>query len=185
MALSQQLLNQTKIAVQQGGVIAYPTEGVFGLGCDPFNEAAVHKLLALKQRPLEKGLIIVAATWQQVADLCAAVPSQRLQAVLTTWPGAITWLFPASDCVPRWISGGSSSIALRISAHPIVQALTQELGPLVSTSANISNAEAALTAMQVKEIFTDNIDVVIEAEVGGLHKATPILDALTGEIIRD
>src|SRR5690606_21294007 len=127
--------------LQAGGVIAYPTEAVWGLGCDPGNEAAVLKLLALKQRPVEKGMILVAAEPAQLAGWVElqALAEERRQAVLDSWPGASTWIVPAGERAPRWITGQHSGIAVRVSAHPLVQALCRTWGgPLVSTSANLA-----------------------------------------------
>ena len=111
--------------LERGGVIAYPTEGVWGLGCDPLDEAAVLRLLALKQRRVDKGLILVAAS---VAQLDGLVDWQALGAatrdeVLASWPGPHTWIVPATTRVPHWISGAHDSIAVRVSAHPVVARL--------------------------------------------------------------
>src|SRR3990167_4516311 len=126
----------TKV-LQQQGVIAYPTEAVYGLGCDPFSELAVKKILKLKKRDINKGLILIASNWKQIENLIQPIPDEKLSQVMQTWPGPVTWLFPASDEVPRWISGAHSTIALRITAHPIAKALCEKWnGPIVSTSAN-------------------------------------------------
>ncbi len=125
--------------LQRGGLLAYPTEAVWGLGCDPDNEAAVLRLLQLKQRPVEKGLILVAAHLDPLRrwlDL-PALPPERLARVAASWPGPHTWVMPAAAGAPAWITGGRDSIAVRISAHPVVVALCEAFGGVVvSTSAN-------------------------------------------------
>ncbi|MGH6977933.1 MAG: Sua5/YciO/YrdC/YwlC family protein, partial [Brevundimonas sp.] len=130
---------EAAIALHAGGVIAYPTEAVWGLGCDPFDEAAVLRLLAIKQRPVDKGLILIAASVTQLDGLADwdALPDARRDDVLASWPGPHTWIMPATARVPRWITGVHDGVAMRVSAHPVVIALCDAFGGvLVSTSAN-------------------------------------------------
>ena len=139
--------NEAADALRRGGVIAYPTEAVWGLGCDPFDESAVLRLLAIKQRPVEKGLILIAATLEQLKPLIdvAAVPTDRLADVLSSWPGPYTWVMPATAQAPRWITGQHRGIAVRVSQHPTVVGLCQAYGgALVSTSANLSGGISPL-----------------------------------------
>ncbi len=172
--------------IKKGGIVAYPTEGVYGLGCDPFNKVAVDKILALKQRTVAKGLIIIAANWRQVQSLTQPISPSRLKQVLqTSKEEAITWIFPASDKVPNWITGNFTSIALRITQHPVAKTLCELVGPLVSTSANVTMETSAKTAAEVTTIFGTKVDLVINAPVGNLAKPTPILNAIDGEILRD
>jgi len=174
--------------LQHGGVIAYPTEAVWGLGCDPFNERAVHRLLAIKQRPVEKGLILIAAELDQLRpclDL-AALPTERLAEVLDSWPGPHTWVMPASERTPAWITGAHTRVAVRVSAHPTVVALCRAFGgPLVSTSANLSGQPASLHRAELDPVLLARLDGVTDGETGGLARATPIRDALSGRQLRD
>lgn len=112
----EQVLN----ALKQGEVIAYPTEGVFGVGCDPDNPEAIQKLLELKQRPVEKGLILIAASYDQLLPYIdeSQLTEEQLQTVHATWPGPYTWIMPASDKVSNWVSGQFDSIAVRVTDHP-------------------------------------------------------------------
>lgn len=174
-------------ALHAGGVIAYPTEAVWGVGCDPANEAAVFKLLRLKQRPVEKGMILVAADlaqldgWVRVDDL----PAERRDAVLASWPGAHTWILPAGPRAPRWITGEHSGIAVRISAHPRVAALCRAWGgPLVSTSANLAGQPPARTRAELDPALLALLDGLLDGATGGLAQPTPIRDALTGQVLR-
>lgn len=173
--------------LRDGGVIAYPTEAVWGLGCDPMHADAVQRLLALKQRPVEKGLILVAADLAQVQPWLDALPVARREAVLATWPGPVTWLLPDPDQrIPAWIRGHHQSVALRVSAHPQVQALSRAFGGLlVSTSANPAGLPPARTALDVHRYFGEAVDAMVPGETGGLDKPTAIRDALTGETLRD
>ncbi|SLM64784.1 TsaC protein (YrdC domain) required for threonylcarbamoyladenosine t(6)A37 modification in tRNA [Dickeya aquatica] len=144
-------------------VIAYPTEAVFGLGCDPDSEVAVEKLLALKQRPRDKGLILIAANVQQLApyvEISALSDSQR-QAVFDTWPGPFTWVIPAKLTTPEWLTGRFSSLAVRVSDHPLVQQLCLAFGkPLVSTSANLTGHPPCRTYQEVMVQFEHRLPVL-------------------------
>jgi L-threonylcarbamoyladenylate synthase len=171
--------------LQQGGIIAYPTEGVFGLGCDPFNHLAVMRLLKLKQRAIEKGLILIAATWQTAVELTLPLPEPRMKEVFSSWPGPVTWVFPASSKVPVWISGQHSSVAIRVTAHTQAKQLCEEWGgPLVSTSANLHGETSLRDSEAVKQTFGSQIDFVLPGQVGELAGPTTILDALTGKVLR-
>lgn len=170
-----------------GAVIAYPTEGVWGLGCDPFDEVAVHRLLAIKQRPGEKGLILIAGDVAQLDGIVDwyRLPPERTAAVRATWPGAHTWAMPALPQVPPWITGTHDSVAVRVSAHPAVVALCAAFGgPLVSTSANLAGAATARARGALDPALLARLDGVLDGETGGLDRPTPIRDALTGESLR-
>lgn len=178
-------LERAVTALRAGGLIAYPTEAVFGLGCDPWCEAAFDRLLALKGRDADKGVILVAASFAQVEPLIAALPEGRRAELLATWPGAFTWICPASSRVPEWITGRHSGVALRVSAHPVVAALCTAFGrPLVSTSANRSGDAPLRDAATVHAAFGAELDAIIDEPVGGMARPTPIRDALSGEWLR-
>lgn len=186
--MSERLNIDTAAAVlKNGGVIAYPTEAVWGLGCDPMNENAVLRLLAAKQRSVDKGLILIAANLEQLRlflDL-PALPSERLAEVLATWPGPHTWVMPATTHAPQWITGAHDSIAVRISAHPLVVALCHAFGgALVSTSANRAGAPAPRTQDEFDPALLTAIDGLVTGEVGTLARPTTIRDAHTGAELR-
>lgn len=173
--------------LRAGGVIAYPTEAVWGLGCDPSQEAAVMKLLQLKQRPVEKGTILVAADLAQLHGWVRmdALPPDRRDAVLASWPGANTWILPAGERAPRWITGEHTGIAVRISAHPLVAALCRAWGgPLVSTSANLAGQPPARTRAALDPALLPLLDGLVDGHTGGLAQPTPIRDALSGQVLR-
>ena len=172
-------------ALQQGGIIAYPTEAVYGLGCDPLNQAAVARLLSLKKRPVSKGLILIAAEWEQLACYVKPIPTQAMATVLATWPGPVTWLFPAARMTPDWIRGEHATVAVRVTAHPIARALCMHFGrPIVSTSANPAGQLPARDAEAVSKIFTAGVEIIVGGEVGGLLQPTEIRDVETGKTIR-
>ena len=174
-------------ALRRGGVIAYPTEAVFGLGCDPFDKAAVLRLLDIKQRSVDKGVILVAAHVGQLDGLVdwAALPAGRLEPVLASWPGPHTWIVPATARMPGWITGTHDSVAVRVSAHPGVVALCTAFGgPLVSTSANLAGMDPARHADAVDPALLARIDGIVEGAVGTLAQPTVIRDARTGAKLR-
>ncbi len=171
--------------LQTGGVIAYPTEAVYGLGCDPLNESAVKRICELKHRSIEKGLILIASEWKQLQPYVQTIPQDNLQKILTTWPGPVTWVFPASKLAPPWITGKYNSIAIRVTAHPIVREICMVYDkPIVSTSANREGKEPSRDAKTVVEIFANEIDLIVPGNVGNRDKPTIIYDALTGSILR-
>lgn len=174
-------------ALHRGGVIAYPTEAVWGLGCDPRDEAATLRLLALKQREVDKGLILIAANEAQLApfvDFESLADAQRT-AVRASWPGPNTWIVPASADAPRWITGDHDGIAVRVTAHPRVIALCDAFGgAIVSTSANRAGQPAANTFDALDPVVVIGIDGVLEGETGGLERPSAIRDARTGAVLR-
>ncbi|MCS4236694.1 Sua5/YciO/YrdC/YwlC family protein [Stenotrophomonas sp. BIGb0135] len=173
--------------LRAGGVIAYPTEAVWGLGCDPSHEAAVMTLLQIKQRPVEKGMILVAADLAQLEGWVRmdALPAECRDTVLASWPGANTWVLPAGNRAPRWITGDHSGIAVRVSAHPLVAALCRAWGgPLVSTSANLAGHPPARTRAALDPALLPLLAGLIDGDTGGLAQPTPIRDALSGQVLR-
>ncbi len=178
-------LNASLNCLKKGQILAYPTEAVFGLGCDPFNADAVGRLLMIKQRSVDKGLILVAATWQQIESLVEPIPPRALTQVLATWPGPFTWVFPVSPAVPHWIRGKHRTIALRVSSHPVIQELCQAFGgPIVSTSANRDGQPPLRDYRAVCMMFGKQIDFILPDKVGGQNNPTIIRDAISGETIR-
>jgi L-threonylcarbamoyladenylate synthase len=170
--------------VASGGVIAYPTEAVWGLGCSPFDKAAVDRVLHLKNRPVGKGLILIAGTIEQFEPFLTKINRQQRKKLESTWPGPSTWLVPNTDLVPSWISGNFSSVALRVSDHPTVQMLCHYTGPLVSTSANAAGRSPLRSLLEVQIHFGQSIDAIVPGKIGRLSKPTEIRDLLTGRIIR-
>jgi L-threonylcarbamoyladenylate synthase len=173
--------------LHRGGVIAYPTEAVWGLGCDPFDEAAVLRLLALKQRAVDKGLILIAAAASQFDGLLDwdALPGERRAAVHASWPGPHTWIVPATARVPRWITGTHAGVAVRVSAHPVVAALcTAFAAPLVSTSANQAGAAAPTTLAGFDPALLAALDGIVAGDTSGRDRPSDIRDARSGATLR-
>lgn len=178
-------LAQACHVLHQGGVIAYPTEAVYGLGCDPLNADAVYRLLEIKQRPVDKGLILVAANLQQLLPYIEQLTAAKEQQLQQSWPGPTTWVVPAKADVPVWIRGRHTSVAMRVSAHPSVQALCELYGgPIISTSANRSGQSPARSALQVRQRFMHQLDFILNEPLGSSDKPTEIRQLANGEILR-
>lgn len=184
----QQKIDQAVEVLQQGGVIAYPTEAVYGLGCDPKNLSAIKKILKLKQRQKEKGLILVAENFEQLKPYLQPLEKDIEQKLLDSWHdsmNAITWLVPVNETTSEYLKGQFDTLAVRVSQHPVVKELCHKFkGAIVSTSANISTQDAARTCQQVKQIFENEIDLIIDGETDFNAQPSEIRDALTNKIIR-
>lgn len=170
--------------VREGGVIAYPTEAVWGLGCDPWNEVAVERLLALKDRPVHKGLILVADNIRQFDFLLDDLPERWVDRLASTWPGPNTWLVPHQGLLPEWISGQHDTVALRVSDHPLVRDLCALTGPLVSTSANPAGRPSARSRLRVEQYFHQQLDGVLGGALGGRRNPSLIRDLRSGDVMR-
>lgn len=173
-------------ALQNNKVIAYPTEAVFGVGCDPDSEEAVMALLALKQRSIDKGLILIADNYEQLKPYIddSALTFEQRERMFSSWPGPVTWVIPAKATTPKWLTGQFSSLAVRVTDHEIVKTLCRIYGkPLVSTSANLSGLPPCRTVEEVQEQFQNSIPIV-QGLVGGRKNPSEIRDVLTGELYR-
>jgi L-threonylcarbamoyladenylate synthase len=178
-------LKQAAQALRRGGVVAYPTEAVYGLGCDPLNEGAVRRLLALKGRPISKGLILIASDFAQLEPFLQPLDEPTAERIFSTWPGPVTWLWPARLECPRWLRGAYDTLAVRVTSHPLASALCREVGSaLVSTSANRSRHAPARSALAVRRAFGNALDDILTGAVGGLTRPTEIRSAVTGKTIR-
>ncbi len=184
--LSDWQLSQAVRTVRSGGVIAYPTEAVWGLGCDPWSTDAVHRTLELKQRPVEKGLIVVAGSVEQIRFLLDPLPAEQQHKALSYWPGPYTCLLPdLCHQIPQAVRGRHSSIAVRVSDHPLVQALCEGVGsPLVSTSANPAGRQPARNSWQVRRYFNSRLDRLVYGQLGGYRQPSKIIDIVSGKQLR-
>lgn len=171
--------------VRGGGVVAYPTEAVFGLGCDPRDRAAVMRVLAIKRRSWRKGLILIAADFAQLESYVVLPPEPRRTEVLASWPGPHTWVLTARGAAPRWITGGRDSLAVRVTAHPIARDLCVRAGTaLVSTSANVSRRPPHRRLLRLRHDLGPHVDYVLAGALGGSAQPTAIKDARTGRLLR-
>ncbi len=171
--------------LKAGGVIAYPTEGVFGLGCDPNNQQAIESLLDIKHRDIAKGFILIASERAQLSPFIAELGVEIKNKLDKSWPGPVTWILPCSATAPLSVTGGKPTIATRVTDHKIASCLCVECqSAIISTSANISGEPACTTAQQVEEVFGDQLDYILDHKVGNLKGPTPIFDGLTGDQLR-
>jgi len=171
--------------LKAGGVCAYPTEAVWGLGCDPFNRAAVEHILDLKNRDIGKGLILVAADISQFKAYLEGISAEQREKLRNSWPGPNTWLVPDNGYSPSWIRGKFSSVALRVSPHPIVAGLCRAFGgAIVSTSANPQGLPPARNVMRIHRYFHGLIDGQAPGLVNSKAEPSVIRDLSSGEIIR-
>lgn len=182
-----QYLTKAVASLRGGRIIAYPTEAVFGLGCDPLQSQALASLLQLKKRDPSKGLILIAHTFeclQPYLDI-SEIPPEHLKQILASWPGPYTWIFRAKSTISPMLRGRFDSLAVRVTAHPIARGLCEAFGgPIVSTSANPEGLPPAKNAAEVEQYFGQQCDIV-EGQIGDLAQPTSIRDALTLKMIRE
>lgn len=175
-------------AFRHGQLLAYPTEAVFGLGCDPRNQEALQKLLALKQRPQDKGLILLAADYSQLLPFVddRAIPGSVRFAIFSQWPGFVTQLLPAAADVPEALRGAHDQIAVRITAFEPARQLCKALNSaIVSTSANRSGEPALRDADAVAAQFGDDLGWIMHQPTGGAERPSRIIDPISQRVIRD
>lgn len=171
--------------IRAGGVVAYPTEYCFGIGCLPQDREAVRRVLAIKHRPWYKGLIVIGAAFSQIERFIDSTGRDLLSRPAATWPGPFTWLLPASNCVPTYVRGIHPTIALRLTAHPTAATLCRaSASAIVSTSANIAGRPPLRTTAQVNRVLGSLVDFVLDDPVGRADAPTPIRDARSGAVIR-
>ncbi len=171
--------------VNQGGVIAYPTEACFGIGCNPSDRTAVQRILHIKGRPAGMGFILISDRIEQLLPFLDVADQTTLREPLATWPGPFTWIFPAKPRVKNFAVNANLSVAVRVTAHPIAAQLCRVLGyPLVSTSANRHGALPLRSSTRVVQSFGNELDFVVRGAIGKQRRPTEIRDAKTGRVIR-
>lgn len=177
-------IEDAQICVEQGGVIAYPTEAVYGLGCDPWNEKAVRRILALKKRAEAKGMIVLIHDWEQLMPWVLPFSEHVKMQLEATWPGPVSWVFPKSHKVPAYISGLHDTIVLRMTAHPVAHALCK-FRPLVSTSANVSDEPPLRSLDALMAQFPTGLDGIVMGDLGGALTPTTIQEIGTAKKLRE
>jgi L-threonylcarbamoyladenylate synthase len=169
-----------------GGVIAYPTETVYGLGCDPFNSDAALRLIDLKMRNIKQGLILVASQFEQLEPLLCPLNAVVRRRVSRPAKPPVTWVLPCLPGTPAWLRGKHDSLAIRVSNHPVTAALCDHWGgPLVSSSANIHGKPPATTPLAVRKAFNGRLDYILHGTHGSTNKPSQICNGLTGELLRN
>ncbi len=177
-------LRRASEIISNGGVIAYPTEAVYGLGCDPWDPYAVSRILAIKNRSIDKGLIVIASDILQLETLIIFPDKKTEKKVTKSWPGPVTWILPASDQCPFWLKGKHSGLAVRVTAHPLCRSLCEIAGPIVSTSANLSEKPPARSGWKAQMMFDEQLDYILRGSSSGDDRPTIIVDAISGKQLR-
>ncbi len=175
-------INQAVQSLHQGKLLAYPTESMYGIGADPNNTQAVQKLKNLKERA-SKGFILISHQWDCIAKWVDLPEEHLIDKALTSWPGPITWIMPASRLAPKAILGPNNTLAIRIPDHPECQQLCQSFGgAIISTSANPKGKEPAKTHLEVTHYF-NQVDILI-GNIGQRTKPSTVKNILNDEIYR-
>lgn len=170
--------------LKRGGLIAYPTESCYGLGCDPRNRRAVQRILKLKQRPQRKGLILIASHYRQVARYLQPLTLAEQQKLQAEGAQAVTYLMPVKPSCPRWLRGEHDTLAVRMTAHPVARQLCRSAGgALVSTSANRSGGKPAKTYAECRRLFGKKV-WVLRGRVGKRKQPSAIRGWSDGRIWR-
>ncbi len=170
--------------IARGGVIAYPTETVYGLGCNPNSWQAVLKILKLKGRSLYKGFIVLAANHHQLASWLEPDSLLWLEQQEPNLSQPTTWILPCTPDTPAWITGNKQTIAVRITDHPIAKALCLRAGPIISTSANKQDQKPATSASKLHIMFKKQLDGILPGIVDPTAKSSRIIDAVSGQVLR-
>lgn len=182
--ISRKIEEITEI-VHQGGVIAYPTEAVFGLGCDPDNNDAIERILHLKQRAIDKGLIVITSKLQYVEKYLQPLSPNEINILNTDTDHPTSWLVPARESTSQCLRGNFSSLAIRLTTHPACIQLCEALQHgLVSTSANPQAKAPATSVARVVEYFGDALDGILDAPLGDADTPSQLIDLHSKRIIR-
>jgi tRNA threonylcarbamoyl adenosine modification protein (Sua5/YciO/YrdC/YwlC family) len=167
--------------IKNGGNAIYPTEGIYGIGCDPFNESSVENIFKVKGRDLTKNFIILTSNinyLKRIIDNNLFENKALVDGSFTTWVVATN-----KDC-PPWLTT-NKSIAIRITNHPVVDELCVNLGgPIISTSANCSNQKYINDITTIENIFDGKIDCIVKGQLGNKKRSSIIKNILTNEILR-
>lgn len=178
-------LKKAALTCDRGGIISYPTESVYGLGCNPDNFLAVKKILQIKQRPVEKGLILIASDIEQLKPYISGSLSDFTK-IACKQASPTTWLVKASRHTPDWIKGNHSKVAVRITEHITARQLCEQLDyPLVSTSANPAGKNPARSSLKSRIYFSDSVDFYLSGDTGDLKMPSKIIDLETNKVIRN
>ncbi|BHH83315.1 L-threonylcarbamoyladenylate synthase [Desulforhopalus sp. 52FAK] len=155
--------------LQQGRIVAFPTETYYGLAVDPENPLAVDRLYQLKKRPVHKPLLLLVDHVSWLGKLTTGIPDEFIPLMGKYWPGPLTLIFPAADTVDPKVSAGTGTVGIRISPNPIASQLVKRFNrAITATSANTSGMDPAKSAKDVLDIFGDSVDYILD---GGFTNA--------------
>lgn len=169
--------------LEEGGVIAYPTETVYGLGCDPWNKEAVNRIRFLKGRDGNKPMILLIPDIQNAGMLSMPIPEKTRALINTFWPGPLTLVMQASTRAPESILNQDRKIAVRISSDPVCGQLMKKYNhPLVSTSANSSGEYPARSVAEVENYFNDKLDAILDGGTRHISEPSTVVDLFNNEL---
>ena len=180
-------ISKAAAIIQSGGIVAYPTEACFGIGCAVDNIVGAQRILALKKRDVEQGFVAVSDDLSRLKPYLdwGSLNEAQQNIIIASWPGPTNWLIPAAASCPRYLTGKHDTLAVRLSAFKSVNALCQTAAsPLISTSANIKGRPPLKTAQSVLDIFTDKIDYILDLPIQGLLHPCQIIDARSHTTLR-
>lgn len=183
--ISRVNIDRAARVLDAGGIVAYPTEAVYGLGCRPDRRDAVMRLLRIKRRAWRKGFVVIAASLEDLDPFVELPHDVRREHILATWPGPVTWVLAARGRAPPWLTGGRRTLAVRVTAHPVARALCERArSALISTSANVSGRPPHTRLVRLRLELGSRVDYVLAGELGGLRRPTEIRDGATGAVLR-
>ena len=170
--------------LRNGEVIGYPTEAVYGIGCDPWNKSSVVKVAEIKNRSFEKPFLMVASSVNQLEELVDI--SSLNENVMKSWPGHTTWLIKAKQSTPYWLRDNETGkVGVRVSDHPMIVKLCRLYGrPLISTSANIAGGQEIREQLEFKKVFSKSISYLVDGNIGDCEKTSIIIDMETNKKLR-
>nr|WP_205617940.1 L-threonylcarbamoyladenylate synthase [Caldisalinibacter kiritimatiensis] len=178
--LEKQKIEQGAEILKRGGTVAFPTETVYGLGANALDEKAISKIFKAKGRPQDNPLIVHIAEIEQLYDIVEEVPQRALDLIERFWPGPLTIIFKKNSKVPDRITGGLSTVAIRMPNHPIALKLIKEANlPIAAPSANTSGRPSPTDASHVIEDLTGKIDMIIDGGATGIGVESTVLDLST------
>ncbi|HCS14563.1 MAG TPA: threonylcarbamoyl-AMP synthase [Lachnospiraceae bacterium] len=167
--------------LQKGGLVAFPTETVYGLGGDAMHPEASAKIYAAKGRPSDNPLIVHIADMDALEDIAQSVPEAAVKLADHFWPGPLTMIFPKKEAVPKSTTGGLETVAVRMPSHPVARALIRESGVYIAApSANTSGRPSPTKAEHVKEDLDGRIDMILDGGAVGIGLESTIVDLSTG-----
>lgn len=165
--------------VKRGGIVVYPTDTVYGLGCDPFNEEAVRRLFKVKRRS-DKALPVLALNLKN-AERIARFSEEARKVAQRFWPGGLTLVLPKKEALPSIVTVGLKSVAVRVPSHPVALKLIDLCGGLlIGTSANVSGNEPSATAQEAQKQLGGAVDTILDGGAATLMKPSTILDLTQG-----
>ena len=182
--MSPWALNRLAQAISSGAVIGYPTDTIWGFGCDPLNYASVARILQIKNRGADKGLILLSSSLEYCLPYIDIEPGDR-DLLLAPVTRPTTWLVNASGHCPWWIRGRFPTVAIRICEHPLLRELCGRTeSPLVSTSANRAGRATVRNSLQMRRQFADELDCIVTGFATGGASASEIKSLASGKTLR-